>query len=90
MTRRKPPELIEGDDALDRFSKALKSIFSIPPEGRGDGTMKTKKQRKRFVPTVKQYQEDLEVLRAAGPKAVLRSVLQPTATRARKPTKPAK
>ena len=49
-----------------------------------------KKQRKRFVPTVKQYQEDLEVLRAAGPNAVLRSVLQPTATRAQKSRKPAK
>ena len=53
------------------------------------GAMKTKK-RKRFVPTVKQYQEDLEVLRAAGPKAVLRSVLQPTATHARTSRKTAK
>ncbi len=51
--------------------------------------MKTKK-RKRFVPTVKQYQEDLEVLRAAGPKAVLRSVLHGGIPRARKPTKPSK
>ena len=87
--RKKKPELHEGDDTLDRFSKALKSIFSRPRKDAEMGAMKTKK-RKRFVPTVKQYQEDLEVLRAAGPKAVLRSVLQPTATRARKPTKPAK
>ena len=28
--RRKPPELHDGDEALDRFTKALKSIFSLP------------------------------------------------------------
>ena len=52
--------------------------------------MKKKQRKKRFVPTVKQYKEDLEALRAAGPNAVLRSVLHGGAPRARKPTKPAK
>ena len=47
----------------------------------------TKKKQKRFVPTVKQYKEDVEVLRAAGPNAILRSVLQSGSLRARKPEK---
>ena len=34
-----------------------------------------KKPSKRFVPTVRQYQEDVTVLRAAGPNALLKTVL---------------
>ena len=44
----------------------------------------TKKKQKRFVPTVAQYKEDPEVLREAGPNAILRSVLQGGSPRARK------
>ena len=47
----------------------------------------TKKNRKRFVPTVAKYKEDLEVLREASPNPILRSVLQGGATRARKTDK---
>ena len=42
---------------------------------------------KRFVPTVRQYQEDLTVLRAAGPNALLKTVLTGGSTRRPKPTK---
>ena len=46
-----------------------------------------KKPPKRFVPTVRQYQEDLTVLRAAGPNVLLKAVLTDGATRRPKPTK---
>ena len=50
--------------------------------------MKRKERKqKRFVPTVVQYKEDLEVLREAGPNSILRSVLQGGSLRARKTEK---
>ena len=47
----------------------------------------TKKPQKRFVPTVRQYQEDLPVLRDAGPNALLKAVLTGGAPRRPKPKK---
>ena len=46
-----------------------------------------KKPSKQFVPTVRQYQEDVTELRAAGPNALLKAVLTGGATRRPKPTK---
>ena len=53
---------------------------------RTKGTKKESPKKKRFVPTVRQYNEDLEALRAAGPNAVLSAVLggQPKVTERRK------